>query len=36
VVKRAKDDAQITAYMNEGDRLGYLWRQGFFDGADPL
>jgi predicted ATPase len=32
VVKRAKDDAQITAYMNEGDRLGYLWRQGFFDG----
>jgi predicted ATPase len=36
VVKRAKDDAQIAAYMNEGDKLGYLWRQGFFDGADPL
>lgn len=36
VVKRAKDDAQIAAYMNEGDKLGYLWRQGFFHGADPL
>lgn len=36
VVKRASDDEQITTYMNEGDQLGYLWRQGFFDGADPL
>lgn len=36
VVKRAKDDAQIATYMQEGDQLGYLWRQGFFDGADPL
>lgn len=31
VVKRAKDDAQIATYMQEGDQLGYLWRQGFFD-----
>ena len=36
VVKRASDDEQITAYMREGDQLGYLWRQGFFEGADPL
>ena len=36
VVKRASNDAQITTYMNEGDKLGYLWRQGFFEGADPL
>lgn len=36
VVKRASEDEQIKAYMNEGDKLGYLWRQGFFDGADPL
>lgn len=36
VVKRASDDEQITTYMNEGDQLGYLWRQGFFEGADPL
>jgi predicted ATPase len=36
VVKRASDDGQIRTYMNEGDKLGYLWRQGFFEGADPL
>lgn len=34
-VHRAKDDAQIAAYMNAGDKLGYLWKQGFFEGADP-
>lgn len=33
IVKRASDDEQITTYMNEGDQLGYLWRQGFFEGA---
>ncbi len=36
VVKRASEDEQIRAYMDDGDKLGYLWRQGFFDGADPL
>jgi predicted ATPase len=36
VVKRASDDEQVTTYMNQGDKLGYLWRQGFFEGADPL
>ena len=34
-VRRAKDDVQITAYMNDGDKLGYLWKQGLFEGADP-
>ena len=34
-VHRAKDNAQISAYMAEGDQLGYLWNHGFFDGADP-
>lgn len=34
-VHRAKDDAQIAAYYAEGDKLGYLWKQGFFDGVDP-
>lgn len=34
-IKRARDNAQIVAYMKEGDQLGYLWKQGFFDGADP-
>lgn len=34
-VRRARDDAQVAAYMAEGDRMGYLWKQGFFEGADP-
>ncbi len=34
-IRRAKDDPQIAAYMDEGDQMGYLWNQGFFEGADP-
>ncbi|MGA2033540.1 MAG: AAA family ATPase [Thermoguttaceae bacterium] len=34
-VVRAKDDPQISAYMAEGDKMGFLWKQGFFEGADP-
>lgn len=34
-IHRAKDNAQIAAYMAEGDQLGYLWKEGFFDGVDP-
>ncbi len=34
-VKRAKDDQQIVEFMNDGDQMGYLWKQGFFEGADP-
>jgi predicted ATPase len=34
-IKRARDDKQIAAYMAEGDKMGYLWKQGFFEGADP-
>lgn len=34
-IRRAKDDPQIAAYMNDGDKMGYLWKQGFFAGADP-
>ena len=36
IVKRASEDEQIKIYMKDGDKLGYLWRQGFFEGADPL
>lgn len=35
VVKRAKDNAQVSAYMEAGDKMGHLWTQGFFKGADP-
>ena len=34
-IRRAKDDPQLAAYMAEGDQMGYLWKQGFFAGADP-
>ncbi|GAB2941007.1 AAA family ATPase [Aquaspirillum soli] len=34
-IRRAKDNVQVAAYVAEGDQLGYLWKQGFFDGVDP-
>ena len=34
-VRRAKDNEQLATYMAEGDQMGYLWEQGFFEGADP-
>jgi len=33
-VYRAKDNSQIAAYVAEGDQLGYLWKQGFFEGLN--
>jgi predicted ATPase len=35
ILHRASDDPQIVAYMEDGDQMGYLWKQGFFEGADP-
>lgn len=26
---------QIRAYMENGDKMGHLWREGFFDGVGP-
>ncbi len=34
-IKRAADVEQIAEYMRNGDQMGYLWEQGFFEGADP-
>jgi predicted ATPase len=34
-IKRAVDDKQISAYMDDGDKMGYLWKQGFFGEANP-
>ncbi len=34
-IKRAKDDKQLQLFMAEGDQMGYLWKEGFFQGADP-
>ncbi|HHB75555.1 MAG TPA: chromosome segregation protein SMC [Desulfobulbus sp.] len=34
-IVRAQDNKQVAAYMSEGDQMGYLWEQGFFEGVDP-
>ncbi|MGF6148593.1 Predicted ATPase [Kingella potus] len=34
-IRRARDNEQIAAFMAEGDKMGYLWKEGFFEGADP-
>lgn len=33
-IKCAADDPQVVAYVNEGDKLGYLWKQGFLGDVD--
>ncbi|MBF0179064.1 MAG: AAA family ATPase [Magnetococcales bacterium] len=34
-IHRAQDDPQLQAYMADGDKMGYLWKQGFFGGVGP-
>lgn len=34
-IRRATNDPQVVAYMEAGDQMGYLWEQGFLEGADP-
>ncbi|MFA7239184.1 MAG: AAA family ATPase [Sulfuricellaceae bacterium] len=34
-ILRAGDNVQVSQYMREGDQMGYLWKQGFFEGANP-
>lgn len=34
-IKNASNNEQIKAFMEEGDKMGYLWKQGFFEGVDP-
>jgi predicted ATPase len=34
-IYRAKDDPQLQEFMAAGDQMGYLWKEGFFEGADP-
>jgi predicted ATPase len=34
-IRRAQDDPQVKNYMEQGDKMGYLWKQGFFTGVDP-
>lgn len=34
-IRRAKDCPQVVAYMNAGDKLGRIWKDGLFEGVDP-
>jgi len=34
-IKRAADDEQLRALIDEGDQMGYLWKHGFFPEVDP-
>lgn len=35
-IRQAKDHPLIVNLVNEGDLLGYLWKQELLEGADPL
>ncbi len=34
-ILRANENSQIVAYMKDGDQMGYLWDQVFFEGSGP-
>lgn len=34
-IKRASQDEIISSLYGEGDKLGYLWKQGYFIGSGP-
>ncbi len=34
-IRRAMDDEQTLAYMEAGDKMGYLWKQGLLDESSP-
>jgi len=34
-ILRAQENEQVAGYMNDGDQMGYLWKQGLFEGVDP-
>ena len=35
-IQRAKDNELISSLINEGDKMGYLWKQGFFGEVDTI
>lgn len=34
-IKHLSDNKQVVTYFDTGDKLGYLWKQGFIEGIDP-
>lgn len=35
IVERAEDDQQIKNFVDSGDKMGRLWKEGLFRGVDP-
>jgi predicted ATPase len=35
IIERPEDDPQIKSFVDSGDKMGTLWKQGFFLGVDP-
>jgi hypothetical protein len=35
LLNAARRICEIKQYMEQGDKMGYLWKQGFFAGANP-
>ena len=35
VIKKASEDNSIEKLVEEGEKLGYLWKQGYFKGSNP-
>ena len=36
IIKCAREDEQLKKFIDSGDQMGYLWKQGFFEGVDPM
>lgn len=34
-IKRANSYPQLVKFVEHGDQMGYLWKQGLFEGVDP-
>jgi predicted ATPase len=34
-IHRAADNTQLAAFMAQGDQMGYLWKEGLFEGVSP-
>ncbi len=35
IIRRAADDPQLRAFIDDGDVMGHLWYIGLFEGVDP-
>lgn len=34
-IRAVADDPQLVKYLSDGDQLGFLWKSGLLEGADP-